>query len=222
MAYPLEGHEVILVVVHQLSKYAHFIPLYHPYTTKLVAKAFVNNIVKLHGFPRTIVSDRDRVFMSSFWRQLFELQGSQLKRSSSYHPQTDGQSEVVNRTLEQYLRCFSDEELPPLLVSYERGLTSNNEVEKELINRDEVLAKVKRELKKAQSRMKKYHDQGRVLEKLGSVAYKLQLPPTSQLPLVFHVSLLKNKVGDPSLIGEELPTVDQEGRILMKPKEVLG
>jgi len=71
-----------------------------------VAKAFVTNIVKLHGVPNSIASDRDKNFVSTFWSTLFKLQGTALKMSSSYHPQTNEQTEVVNRILEQYLCCF--------------------------------------------------------------------------------------------------------------------
>jgi len=79
-------HSVIMVVVDRLSKYAHFIPLKHPFTAASVAKTFVANVVRLHGIPTSIVSDRDKVFISSFWQTLFQLQGTQLCMSSSYHP----------------------------------------------------------------------------------------------------------------------------------------
>jgi len=101
------GYSCIMVVVDRLSKYAHLIPLKHPYTAITVVKAFISNIVRLHGIPTFIVSDRDKVFLSTFWRTLFQFQGTQLCMSSSYHPQSDGQIEVVNRILEQYLQCFT-------------------------------------------------------------------------------------------------------------------
>ena len=104
------GYTVIMVVVDRLTKYAHFVPLKYPFTAVIVAKAFVNNVVCLHAIPTSIISDRDKVFISLFWRTLFQLQGTKLCMSSSYHPQSDGQTEVVNRTLEQYLRCFAGDQ----------------------------------------------------------------------------------------------------------------
>lgn len=101
------GKTTIFVVVDRLSKYAHFVPISHPYTAMSVAQIFFDNVFKLHGMPQTIVCDRDPVFTSLFWRELFNLQGTRFNFSSAYHPQTDGQTEVVNRTLEMYLRCFT-------------------------------------------------------------------------------------------------------------------
>ncbi|KAK2367199.1 hypothetical protein QL285_080510 [Trifolium repens] len=101
------GYTTIMVVVDRLTKYAHFVPMKTDYTSRSVAEAFMNNIVKLHGMPKSIVSDWDKVFTSAFWQQLFKLQGTSLAMSSAYHPQTDGQTDVLNKGLELFLRCFS-------------------------------------------------------------------------------------------------------------------
>ncbi|KAM3386100.1 hypothetical protein ACQJBY_009639 [Aegilops geniculata] len=73
----------------------------------LPKSAFMDNIYKLHGMPESIVTDRDRIFTSRFWREIAAPTGTKLKMSSSHHPQTDRQSERVNQCLEAFLRCFT-------------------------------------------------------------------------------------------------------------------
>jgi transposase InsO family protein len=104
---PLSGRaDSILVVVDKFTKVAHFLPLKHPYTAESVAKLFLDSVYKLHGMPHAIISDRDRIFTSAFWKELFRLAQVQLCMSTAYHPQSDDQSERVNQCMETYLRCF--------------------------------------------------------------------------------------------------------------------
>jgi hypothetical protein len=103
----LGNKSFIMVVVDHLSKYAHFFSLQHPFTTSTVAQIFMDQVFKLHGMPHSIVSDHDPTFTSNFWQELFKLQGTQLHLITAYHPRTDGQTEVVKKCLETYLRCFA-------------------------------------------------------------------------------------------------------------------
>ena len=96
-----EGYVSIFVVVDRLSKYAHFMALHHPYIAKTVANVFISEIVHFMALRHT--------FMSSFWIELFKVQGTALNRSTAHHPQSDGQTEVVNCCLKAYLRCFSSD-----------------------------------------------------------------------------------------------------------------
>ena len=104
------GFDVILVIVDRLTKYAHFIPMSHPYTVHKVATLFTNNIFKLHGLPKVIVSDRDRIFTSKLWQESFSALKVDLHFSTAYHPESDGQTERVNQCLEQYLRSMAFQE----------------------------------------------------------------------------------------------------------------
>ncbi|XP_042008927.1 uncharacterized protein LOC121757445 [Salvia splendens] len=103
------GYTAIMVVVDRLSKYAHFAPLPTRFDALRVAHLFVNTVVRHHGFPLTLVSDRDSVFLNQVWAELMRLSGTKLNFSTAYHPQSDGQTEVRNRGLEQYLRAFTSD-----------------------------------------------------------------------------------------------------------------
>jgi hypothetical protein len=99
----VSGKFVILTVVDRFSKHAHFIALGHPYTATSVAHAFFDDIVCLHGFLSSIISDRDPVFTGHVWRDLFKMVGITLHMSTAFHLQTNGQSEVVNKVIAMYL-----------------------------------------------------------------------------------------------------------------------
>jgi hypothetical protein len=96
----------LMVIVDKFSKFAHFVPLVHPFSAQQVAQLFLDHIYCLHGLSTHIISDRDCIFTSTFWRELFRLAQTTLSMSSAYHPQSDGQTERVNQCLETFLRCF--------------------------------------------------------------------------------------------------------------------
>ena len=100
------GFTAVMVMVDRFSKSVHLGALPTHFTAFKVATLFMDTVCKHHGFPRSIISDRDPIFISSFWRELFKMTGTTLRMSTAYHPQTDGQTEVMNRTLEQYLCSF--------------------------------------------------------------------------------------------------------------------
>ncbi|XP_050379620.1 uncharacterized protein LOC126796952 [Argentina anserina] len=275
----VEGKTVIWVVIDRLTKYGHFIPLAHPYTAASLAQVFVQEIFRLHGQPVNITSDRDPTFMSLFWEAFFKLQGTKLSRSMAYHPQSDGQTENLNKTVEQFLRYTVGDKpqlwvqalpwaeywyntsyhsslgmtpfealygyLPPPIVPYLPGSTSVAQVDQQLQNRDQLLALLKQNLKRAQHRQKHYYDLKhtersfqvgdmvflklqrhkqhsmpshtfhklsakyygpfKVLERIGSVAYKLELHASATIHDVFHVSLLKKKLGQSASVEPNLP-----------------
>ena len=89
-----------MVVADRFSKSAHFFALFHHFSIKIIAEKFVEHVIKLHGMPKSIISDRDPIFVSKFWKEFFTMSGTKLKLSSAYRPQTDRQTEVVNCCLD--------------------------------------------------------------------------------------------------------------------------
>ena len=126
------GFDAILVVVDRLTKRLHLIPTFTTATAPDTAKTFMDQIFRLHGLPKTIVSDRDPKFVSKFWKTLFKQLGVQLAFSTAYHPQTDGQTERANRTIEDMLRTFVnykqdnwDDCLPAVEFAYNNSLQAS-------------------------------------------------------------------------------------------------
>jgi hypothetical protein len=101
-----DGYDSIWVIVDRLTKVAHFIPVKTTYTGARLAKLYISQIVCLHGVPKKIALDRGTQFMSQFWQKLHESMDTKLNFSSSYHPQTDGQTERTNQVLEDMLRAY--------------------------------------------------------------------------------------------------------------------
>jgi len=103
-------HDSILVVVDKLTKVAHFIPGNTTNDAPVVANKFAPKIFRLHEFLEVIISDRDSKFTSVFWKSLHKALGTKLNMSSAYHPEIDGQTEHVNRVLEDMLRMYCMEQ----------------------------------------------------------------------------------------------------------------
>jgi transposase InsO family protein len=119
----------ILVVVDRLTKMAHFTPCSKSIRTEETAQLILDGIVRLHGLPEEIMSNRGPQFASKFWHRLFELLGVDIRLSSAFHPETDGQTEWTNQTLEQYLHCtmnYQQDDWLDLLSQAEFAITTQH------------------------------------------------------------------------------------------------
>jgi len=100
------GHDAIVVFVDKLTKMVHYVATNTTVTAPQLATLFLHEVVRLHGLPQAILSDRDPRFTAHFWRSLWQQLGTKLTMSTAYHPQTDGQTERANRTLEEMIRAY--------------------------------------------------------------------------------------------------------------------
>ena len=99
-------HDSIMVVVDMLEKVTHFIPVKTTYSVSDVAHVFIRDVVRLHGVPKNIVSDKDAKFTSKFWKELFAGLGTELAFNTTYNPQTDGHKKRLKNILEDMLRMY--------------------------------------------------------------------------------------------------------------------
>ena len=104
-----QEYDAIWVIIDRLTKSAHFLPIRITYSLEQLVEIYVKEIVRLYGVPVSIISDRDSRFTSSFWKSVHRAMGTNLKFSTAFHPQTDGQTERTIQTLEDMLRaCILD------------------------------------------------------------------------------------------------------------------
>lgn len=289
-----KGKEIILVVVDRRTKYAHFMTLAHPFTAVTVAHKFLKQVRTLHDIPESIVTNRDKIFLSNFRQALFRLLGTPLHYSTTYHPQSDGQTERVNQCIENYLRCMTSsrpiqwKQWLPLtewwttptstlvcsVLPLRHCMGSAHLIYpsalllrlwflqlRMVMKRQQTQQLLQDNLNKAQERMKLYDDKRKterefqvgdmvflklqpyrqssvairrnlklsskyygpykILEKVGSVVYKLELPVASKVRPVFHVSLLKRKLGTNVLVQTCLPSTSEDGQFLVAPISIL-
>ncbi|KAI0527091.1 hypothetical protein KFK09_002689 [Dendrobium nobile] len=104
-----QSRDAIWVIIDRLTKSAHFLPIRQTDSVEKLAKLYIDEIVRLHGIPKSIVSDRDARFTSKLWKKIQEALGTRLTFSTTFHPQTNGQSERTIQTLEDLMRlCVLD------------------------------------------------------------------------------------------------------------------
>ncbi|GKB89030.1 RNA-directed DNA polymerase, partial [Tanacetum coccineum] len=225
----------VMVVVDRFSKMAHFVPCLKTFDASQVARLYFAEIVKLHGVPKTLTSDRDVKFVSHFWRTLWTRLGSKLQFSSSHHPQSDGQTKVVNRSLGNLLGILIGDNakqwdliLPQAEFAYNRSVnrTTGKIPFEDVYGRNSItpmdLVPVpKGDLVWIHLRKERFpaghfgklkprgDDPFRVLKKINDNAYKIELPGHYNVSATFSVA-------DLSPIKEIVMMSQTRGRVFFK------
>ncbi|KAI5350992.1 hypothetical protein L3X38_003883 [Prunus dulcis] len=210
-------------IMDRLNKSAYFLPVRAKYSLNKLAKIFTDEIVRLHGVPVSIVSNRDPRFTSRFWTKLNEAFGTQLQFSTAFHPQTDGQSERTIQTLEGMLgacilqfRGDWDEKIPLMEFAYNDSCQTSIEMSlfdalygkqcRIPLYEDEVGEHSVLRFGKQGKLSPRYIGPYEIIERVGPVAYRLALPADlSRLLDVFQISMLRKYISDPSHVLEEQP-----------------
>ncbi|GJU55399.1 putative reverse transcriptase domain-containing protein [Tanacetum coccineum] len=205
------GHDTIWVIVDRLTKSAHFLPMREDYKMDRLARLYLNEIVARHGVPILIISDRDSRFTSRFWQSMQEALGTRLDMSTAYHPQTDGQSERTIQTLEYMLRA-----------KFRSPIMWADIGEGQLIGPELVQETTEKTLQ-IKDRCAKVWYAFEIIEKIGLVVYKLNLPEELDgVHDMFHVSNLKKCLADPTLqVPLDEIQVDAKLNFMEEPVEIL-
>ncbi|GKD75457.1 putative reverse transcriptase domain-containing protein, partial [Tanacetum coccineum] len=243
------GHDTIWVIVDRLTKSTHFLPMHEDYKMGRLARLYLNEIVARHGVSISIISDRDSRFTSRFWQSMQEALGTRLDMSTTYHPQTDGQSERTIQTLKDMLRaCIlvfrGSWDVHFLLAEVGEGQLIGHELVQETT---EKISQIKDRLKASvasftpinlifhthhltsEKRRKKgklaprFVGPFEIIKKLGLVAYRLDLPEElNGVHDTFHVSNLKKCLADPTLqVPLDEIRVDAKLNFVEEPMEIL-
>ncbi|GJX85411.1 putative reverse transcriptase domain-containing protein [Tanacetum coccineum] len=228
------GYDAIWVIVDRLTKSAHFLPIREDYKTEKLARIYINEIVARHGVPVSIISDRDGRFTSHLWQALQEALGTRLDMSTTYHPQTYGQSERTIQTLEDMLRaCVMDfggswdTHLP--LVEFSYNNSYHTSIKPEIVQEmTENIIQIKERLKMARSRQKSYADKRRkpLDIKVGDRVL-LKVSPWKGVELscihdTFHVSNLKKCLAEPDVqVPLEEIEIDENLRFVEGPIKII-